>query len=296
MIKCPKCGFEQPEDIFCANCGIDIGRYRGSGAGFKFPKRTFLLFLTAIGIAIIAIMFLKKFDSALNLDRFFPEGKINESNRSETFGTSSSLEGRVDTNEPPDAGANNMIPQPKALVGTPKAADTQIEPRVVSVAYSFSEVSSVEINQLLIQRDNPSEPENLIWGLADDIPLVHRSYVEREAKVKMGENKLGYNDEFIKTDLNVDMTAQDLQGFKANFSYFRNYENSLQVSDGDAQIKFEATVPYQKILYIIDKLPRVRTGLSQILATNSLLGMLHKSSTFAQDASECILILQFEKP
>ncbi len=292
MIKCPKCGFEQPEDIFCANCGIEISRYRGRRA-IRVQRRTILLILSAIAIAIVAVLFINKFDNILNLDRLFPEGKINVSTRSETFGTSSSLEGRVDTNEPPDATASSMIPQPKAVVGTNKAADTQIEPRVVTAVYTFSEISAVEINQLLIQRDNPSEPENLIWGLTDDIPLVHRAYIEREAKVKMGENKLTYNDEYIKYDVNVDMTSQDLQGFKANFSYFRNYANSLQSSDGDAQIKFETTVPYQKLLYIIDRLPRVR---SAQLGANSLLGMLNKSSTFAQEASECILIIQFEKP
>ena len=27
MINCPRCGFEQPRDQFCAKCGIDMHRY-----------------------------------------------------------------------------------------------------------------------------------------------------------------------------------------------------------------------------------------------------------------------------
>ena len=26
---CPKCGFNQPDDIYCALCGVDIERYAG---------------------------------------------------------------------------------------------------------------------------------------------------------------------------------------------------------------------------------------------------------------------------
>jgi tetratricopeptide (TPR) repeat protein len=27
-MKCPRCGFEQPDDLFCASCGVDISRYQ----------------------------------------------------------------------------------------------------------------------------------------------------------------------------------------------------------------------------------------------------------------------------
>ena len=28
MVKCPKCGFEQPEDVFCASCGVNMENFK----------------------------------------------------------------------------------------------------------------------------------------------------------------------------------------------------------------------------------------------------------------------------
>ncbi len=51
-MKCPKCGFSQPDDIYCALCGINIGRYarRRKKQHYKIG-----LFALLIGIAGLAV-------------------------------------------------------------------------------------------------------------------------------------------------------------------------------------------------------------------------------------------------
>jgi clan AA aspartic protease (TIGR02281 family) len=55
---CPKCGFEQPDDIYCASCGVDIDRF----ARHKKKKlhRSYLI-LAFIGIAAVAVAMYAKF-------------------------------------------------------------------------------------------------------------------------------------------------------------------------------------------------------------------------------------------
>ena len=54
MIKCPKCGFSQPKDQYCANCGIDMGVYSPPTRSFysvliSTPFFSFLLLALVIG-------------------------------------------------------------------------------------------------------------------------------------------------------------------------------------------------------------------------------------------------------
>jgi len=57
MIECPRCGFEQPKDQFCASCGLDIEHYVAK------PKPVLVqllqnpnLHLTLIGISIVLVV------------------------------------------------------------------------------------------------------------------------------------------------------------------------------------------------------------------------------------------------
>src|SRR6188508_2353904 len=60
-VTCPKCGFEQPRDRFCANCGIDIENYRSppSSIAQKFLGSSLfygLLALILVGAAIFFVL------------------------------------------------------------------------------------------------------------------------------------------------------------------------------------------------------------------------------------------------
>lgn len=291
---CPKCGFEQPDDIFCASCGVNVKQF--SSKSFKIPVKssTVIFILMALFIAGLTIFFYPKVVSLLNMDKLFPEGQITDTASSSTFGASSNLENPSNAQPAP---ADTKAPPPKveATVGALKP-EPNFEAKPVATVLTIGEMSNVEINQLLLQKDTPVEPENVIWGLSSDIPFIRRAYVDREMRLKSGENKINYSDEFARFDITIEIKAQDQNSFKASFLYSRRYEPILQVPDSTSQLKFETTIPYQKMVYIIDKLPRIHEGIERILAANSLISQLHKSSTFLNDTSESVMVFQFAQP
>lgn len=51
MIRCPKCQFEQPEDIYCAQCGVNM-------KSFVPPKKSLILSLLFNQVFLIGLLFL----------------------------------------------------------------------------------------------------------------------------------------------------------------------------------------------------------------------------------------------
>ncbi len=59
---CPKCGFNQPDDIYCVLCGVDIERYAG-----KKKKRRYKRFIL-LGLAGIAVLSVAKYATYVHHD------------------------------------------------------------------------------------------------------------------------------------------------------------------------------------------------------------------------------------
>ncbi len=64
MIKCPKCDFEQPEDIYCAQCGVNM-------KNFVPPRKSILVSLFTnqaliVGILFVGIIIFVLYDYALS--------------------------------------------------------------------------------------------------------------------------------------------------------------------------------------------------------------------------------------
>jgi hypothetical protein len=57
-MKCPKCGFDQPSDRFCANCGVDVALYVPQKRSFASYWRPGLLYAAAAALLIAGIWFL----------------------------------------------------------------------------------------------------------------------------------------------------------------------------------------------------------------------------------------------
>jgi len=59
-MKCPKCGFDQPEDIFCANCGIEVAVY---AANLQQKRRKMRLVYiaagTLLGVILVFLLMIK---------------------------------------------------------------------------------------------------------------------------------------------------------------------------------------------------------------------------------------------
>jgi len=56
MVKCPKCNFEQPEDIYCASCGVKMASVRVRGAPI------YQSWMFKVGLLTVAIIALVMYD------------------------------------------------------------------------------------------------------------------------------------------------------------------------------------------------------------------------------------------
>jgi hypothetical protein len=62
MIRCPKCEFEQPDDQYCAKCGVDMSRVEAKKTPFtKHPLFIGTIALLAVGATVQAIRVLRPF-------------------------------------------------------------------------------------------------------------------------------------------------------------------------------------------------------------------------------------------
>lgn|GEM_PF-2380413 len=52
-MKCPKCGFEQPEDIYCARCGVEVSKWR---SGHVVKARLIKLYIAGAALIVVATL------------------------------------------------------------------------------------------------------------------------------------------------------------------------------------------------------------------------------------------------
>ncbi|MEY4616436.1 MAG: hypothetical protein RJB66_1396 [Pseudomonadota bacterium] len=62
LVKCPKCGFDQPEDTYCAKCGIEMGSFKPTKPPIwstivKSPIFSIIIF---VGLGYLAFLYLNK--------------------------------------------------------------------------------------------------------------------------------------------------------------------------------------------------------------------------------------------
>lgn len=95
MIDCPKCGFHQPKDRFCANCGVDMmGFSKAQRKSVGFYLKPWSLAIGALLIASVALIFLKN--------------TVTPSTDSLNFGTVQLVEERVESFRRLDTGSRGL--------------------------------------------------------------------------------------------------------------------------------------------------------------------------------------------
>lgn len=127
LVKCPKCGFDQPKDTYCANCGIEMDTYRPTKPPFwktvvKSPLFSLFLFL-ALGAG--AVFYMKNPNSPAPVKS--KGGYAKDLTRPQTSGptavplsTSTPL-GSPDTNSKTETPVNTIEPSPTGTTPTPSS-------------------------------------------------------------------------------------------------------------------------------------------------------------------------------
>lgn len=89
LVKCPKCGFDQPKDTYCASCGIEMDSYKPIQPPFwktaiKSPLMSLFVF---VGLGYGAYVYLKNPSQFQFSKPSSPTIKSTPSNATETLGT-----------------------------------------------------------------------------------------------------------------------------------------------------------------------------------------------------------------
>ncbi len=131
MIKCPRCGFEQPVDTFCASCGVNMQTYKSKLSG---PK-PMIIGLVAAGIALVVFVAFKISRSTESLEKSASlSGKIFDDFNKE-----------LDSSPPPVTAAVAQGPPVEARVSRPavQAKSVQTKPNPATIAAEISQPTAV---------------------------------------------------------------------------------------------------------------------------------------------------------
>lgn len=76
LINCPNCGFSQPQDKYCAQCGVDMESFKKEDSGSSFLKNPlFLLSIFVIATALGGVVFYKQDKENLQTRLNYLQGK-----------------------------------------------------------------------------------------------------------------------------------------------------------------------------------------------------------------------------
>jgi len=118
---CPKCAFSQPDDIYCANCGVNVEKYAQ-----KQKKRRFKIWAVVAFLAVAAIT-IAKFTSTKHPPAERTPGQEPATKTMRTRESAASLEKEPRRETPqPDSIAKRLAPRRQA---TPTPSIEQPTPK-----------------------------------------------------------------------------------------------------------------------------------------------------------------------
>lgn len=197
MINCPKCGFNQPKDQYCANCGVDMINFKPEKPGLlKSIVNSSAFYLTVLAVAVFTVWHLwqhKKNETISERLRLTQNNYANLNSQTAKITSRHSIaltqtESVTVPNEissPSDSSAsaaNNSLRtalEEAARAPIPNESATELDSSAASTArhltykvqISFYEASTDFINDLMAQSQNQGKFFNLtdysfgaLWG------------------------------------------------------------------------------------------------------------------------------------
>lgn len=285
MMTCPKCGFEQPKDQFCAKCGVNVESYKpqialASGLSSLMKPVVFVLVI----IAILFFLFKNVVQKSMTTT---PELEVEQSTQ---LGVGA---GSLNT------GKTRQAAQPQATQRASRATQPTNEqastaPKAVAEAPSekFNLVSATftvaEHAPLDAFSENSTEKT---WGLVAQTSAIN-SFVTEDVNLKLGNNTFDFVDDLIRYDITLNIQEITNKSVKIRLNMRRLLRASTTAGNQGNSASIDTEVPLDQSLIIIDPLPRNAV----IDRPNSILSTLYKSQLFLSRASELVQIIKFNNP
>lgn len=141
MMECPKCGFSQPQDQFCANCGVDIARYSRTHRTSRFSLKPWVAGgLIALVAAVLAVVLLPPWGSPPLPELSFEEERI------ESFGRFNLGERRAPTSEQVATGEAEDFASQEGILPSDPLQEPEVAP-ARELSFSMVLVPSLTLAQ-----------------------------------------------------------------------------------------------------------------------------------------------------
>ena len=160
LIRCPRCGFEQPKDRFCANCGVDTENFRPERRGRAKDSNSAFYYFLAVVVFSATAWFL--YQRSLEPTE---SGRIrNKSTTFEKMGLNAN-----EKPESPESPETEVVPLP--VTPSPAAAATAAPtppipgtPSPLRFVVYFAEVPSDTMRDIVEDRNTRPESDHWIVG------------------------------------------------------------------------------------------------------------------------------------
>lgn len=305
MMKCPKCGFVQPPDEYCANCGVKVKLYEAKGLHWLhkiWQKGGVFVLLILTGAAITGgyFLYLELLQNKSNLPEYFAD-ESQYYQEGDELEHASQPEGLADPEEP---GSSNITQ--KENVDTKQQAQEPVLPEKIDektrFEFVFAELPFSTIDQLAAQH----------------IPGALGVYRTNKKDVKAMINDLKKNNQIILLSGEFQLSQDSDLEYGKEFSAVIDDENSItfnfairldEVNNGSAlfvikggtrfpasinqDIVYEETVPINSTesRIITGFVPRVELPLEWAESIDNGPLQVLSSPDFLQESSELVLIV-----
>ena len=332
LIRCPKCGFQQPTDKYCAQCGVDIENFKPEGASSVKKFFTSPLVHLAVLVALSATLGIS----------FYQQRKISETKEAPLTArilqvNSAPADSIAATAEPMSVANDQTMtesqeastftsdtPSPATTGATPTAAESGTtteanqassaptptkSPGIPHLTIYYAEVSRNEIQNLFEQSQTTGQfmsfgdytagiipaLEKRITPSNLNIKVLHREERSIEAKTPL---RLSYGRGNAGLEVFIEPTELDAQSFRGNMEVRRNWtELGANQAPEPSRKAFPASIELTSAagFFISGILPRKTPVDNDNEITNINVFRILRSPAFQRGDSEFVIFIDFDR-
>lgn len=316
LITCPRCGFNQPKDRYCAQCGLDIQNYNPPKKSLfqKLADATVFQIILVFLIALVSGFYIYKNNRNELKDRvqFFSQGI----QYSRSAGTPPPPQPG-----PPPAAMDTAPPPPQASAPPPEAVENMAKSGAAKSAEGFkiniqyAEIPRRVLTDVIFSESRQSGQFNSlgdhisgIWpqGKKKIANLKGLRWLGKETKkIEVGRTIqlfAGIHGSEPENDLGlttyVEIGEVDANNLAGNLEIVRSWQELNAENPGPVQRRFFPAVielPIESIFFLAGALPRDSAMSRDAELTNADPFKVLKANTFRSGETEFVIFVDFEK-